>query len=51
VWHGVDESKTWHTSAGGGLLLQPLAKPVTLHAVAAHSKEGTRFYFGFGYPF
>jgi hypothetical protein len=52
VWHGEnDESKTWHTSGGGGLLLQPLAAPITVHAVAAHSREGTRFYFGLGYPF
>jgi hypothetical protein len=51
VWHGVDESKTWHTSAGGGLLLQPLAAPITLHAVVGHSKESTLFYFGLGYPF
>ena len=51
VWHGVDESKTWHTSAGGGLLLQPLSAPITLHAVVGHSKESTLFYFGLGYPF
>ena len=52
VWHGEnDESKTWHNSAGGGLLLQPLAAPITLHAVVGHSKESTLFYFGLGYPF
>jgi outer membrane translocation and assembly module TamA len=51
VWHGDDESKTWHTSAGGGLLLQPLSAPVTLNAVVGHSKESTLFYFGLGYPF
>jgi hypothetical protein len=51
VWHGEDESNTWHTSAGGGLLLQPLSAPVTLHAVVGHSKESTLFYFGLGYPF
>lgn len=51
VWAKGEESDTWHTSLGGGLLLQPLGAPVTLHAVAADSREGTRFYFGFGYPF
>ena len=52
VWHGEnDESKTWHTSAGGGLLLQPLSAPITLHAVVGHSQESTLFYFGLGYPF
>ncbi len=51
VWLEGEESDTWHTSLGGGLLMQPLSAPVTLHAVAANSKEGTRFYFGFGYPF
>jgi hypothetical protein len=52
VWHGDnDESKTWHNSAGGGLLLQPLAAPITLHAILGHSKESTLFYFGLGYPF
>jgi hypothetical protein len=51
VWLQGEDSDTWHTSLGGGLLLQPLGAPVTLHAVAADSNEGTRFYFGFGYPF
>ena len=51
VWLEGEESDTWHTSLGGGLLMQPLSAPVTLHAVAANSKEGTRFYFGLGYPF
>lgn len=51
MWRGEDESKTWHTSAGGGLLLQPLSAPVTLHAVVGHSKESSLFYFGLGYPF
>jgi hypothetical protein len=51
VWFGEEVSDTWHNSAGGGLLLQPLAAPVTLHAVVGHSKESTLFYFGLGYPF
>lgn len=51
VWLENEDSDTWHTSLGGGLLLQPVSAPITVHAVAANSKEGTRFYFGLGYPF
>lgn len=51
VWLDGEASDKWHTSAGGGLLLHPLASPLTLHVVGAHSKEGNRFFFGIGYPF
>lgn len=51
VWPENEASDTWHTSHGGGILLQPTLAPVTVHAIAADSKEGTRFYFGLGYPF
>ncbi len=51
VWLENEDSDTWHTSYGGGILLQPVLAPVTLHVIAADSKEGTRFYFGLGYPF
>jgi hypothetical protein len=51
VWLENESSSTWHTSLGGGLLAQPVIAPVTLHVIAANSKEGTRFYFGLGYPF
>ena len=51
VWLENEDSDTWHTSYGGGILLQPTLAPVTVHAIAADSKEGTRFYFGLGYPF
>jgi hypothetical protein len=51
VWLVNESSDTWHTSLGGGLLLQPVLAPVTVHVIAANSKEGTRFYFGLGYPF
>jgi outer membrane translocation and assembly module TamA len=51
VWLENEDSNTWHTSLGGGLLLQPVLAPVTVHVIAANSKEGTRFYFGLGYPF
>jgi hypothetical protein len=51
VWLAGEESDTWHTSLGGGLLVQPLSAPVTVHVVAGHSNEGTRYHFGLGYPF
>ena len=51
VWLVNESSDTWHTSYGGGILLQPVLAPVTVHVIAADSKEGTRFYFGLGLPF
>jgi hypothetical protein len=51
VWLENESSDTWHTSYGGGVLLQPVLAPVTAYVTAAHSKEGTRFDFGLGYPF
>jgi len=51
VWLAHEDSNTWHTSVGGGLLLQPALAPITAHVIGAHSKEGTRVYFGLGYPF
>jgi hypothetical protein len=51
VWVDGEDSKTWHSSLGGGLLVQPLGSPFTLNLTAANSTEGTRFYLGFGYPF
>jgi hypothetical protein len=32
-------------------MLQPAGLPFTVHGMAAHSTEGTRYLFGFGYPF
>jgi len=51
VWLKGETSDTWHTSVGGGLLIQPVGIPMTLHGIIAHSKEGNRFSFAFGYPF
>ena len=51
VWVEGEDSKAWHSSLGGGLLVQPLGAPFTAHVIAANSTEGTRVYFGFGYPF
>lgn len=51
VWIEGEDSKVWHPTFGGGLLLQPVGAPIALHAVGARSKEGTRLLVGFGYPF
>jgi hypothetical protein len=51
VWLQGENSKTWHSSVGGGLLAQPVSVPFVVNFVAAHSTEGLRIYFGFGYPF
>ena len=51
VWYEDEDSSTWHTSYGGGLLLQPMGTPVTIHATVATGDEGPRFYFGSGYGF
>jgi hypothetical protein len=46
-----EDSSTWHSSLGGGLLLQPVGAPMRLHVVAANGGEGTRLLVGLGYPF
>jgi len=51
VWLAGQPSNTWHTSIGAAAMLQPVAVPFLLDAMLAHSREGYRFYFGFGYPF
>jgi hypothetical protein len=51
VWVEGEDSKTWHSSLGGGLLVQPMGAPFTFHVTAARGTEGTRMYFGAGYPF
>jgi len=51
VWFEGEDSNTWHTSYGGGLLFQPAGAPITLHATVATGDEGPRFYFGSGYSF
>jgi hypothetical protein len=51
VWWNGESSYTWHTSAGGGALAQPLGLPFTFHALLAKSSEGLRYYFGADYPF
>ena len=51
VWLEGEDSNTWHTSYGGGLLFQPLGSPITVHATVATGDEGTHFRFGTGYAF
>ena len=51
VWLEGEDSSTWHTSWGGGLLFQPMGSPVTVHATVATGDEGTRFRFGSGFGF
>jgi hypothetical protein len=51
VWLEGESSGAWHSSFGGGLLLQPAGVPMVVNVLAAYSREGTRLYFGFGYPF
>jgi hypothetical protein len=51
VWLEGEDSNTWHTSYGGGLLLQPVGAAMTFHVTAATGDEGPRFSFGSGYSF
>ena len=39
VWLENESSDTWHTSLGGGLLLQPVMAPVTVHVIAATARR------------
>jgi hypothetical protein len=51
VWLEGESSDTWHPSGGGGLMLQPVATPFVLTAAVASGKEGSRWYFGYGFFF
>lgn len=51
VWVKAEHSGTVHTSAGGGVMFQPLSTPITAHALVARSREGARLYVAVGYPF
>lgn len=51
VWLDGESSTVWHHTVGGGLMARPLATTTMVYAVIGHSKEGHRFYFGFGFPF
>lgn len=51
VWLSGEDSREWHPSAGGGLLLKPVGTPIVLRAVVAHGSEGTLIYAGSGFRF
>ena len=51
VWVRDQQSKTWHDSIAGGVLVQPLGLPTTLSMLVSHSREGYRVFLGAGYPF
>jgi hypothetical protein len=51
VWLSGEDSRRWHPSAGGGVLLKAVGTPIVLRAVAARSSEGTLFYVGSGFRF
>ncbi|HSD29107.1 MAG TPA: BamA/TamA family outer membrane protein, partial [Vicinamibacteria bacterium] len=51
VWLAGEDSDVWHPSGGGGLMLQPVATPFVLTAAVASGKEGSRWYFGYGFFF
>jgi len=51
VWLSGESSDVWHPSWGGGLMLQPVATPFVLTAAMARGREGSRWYFGYGFFF
>jgi hypothetical protein len=51
VWLDGETSNVWHHGFGGGLMARPLATSATLFVAIGHSKEGNRYYAGFGLPF
>ena len=51
VWYADEESKTWHTGYGAGLMLQLIGMPLALSGSIANGTEGIKFYVGGGYSF
>jgi len=51
VWVSGEDSREWHPSYGGGLLVQPVGTTIVFRAVVAQSSEGTLFQFGSGFRF
>jgi hypothetical protein len=51
VWLSGEDSEVWHPSGGGGVMLQPVATPFVLTAAMARGREGSRWYFGYGFFF
>src|SRR5688572_9670757 len=51
VWLPGEDSRKWHPSGGGGVLLKAVGTPIVLRIAAAHSSESTLFYVGSGFRF
>jgi hypothetical protein len=51
VWYAGEDSKTWHTGYGGGLVMQLIGSPMALGLSLANGTEGVKFYFSGGYAF
>jgi hypothetical protein len=51
VWMPGEDSRKWHPSGGGGVLLKAVGTPIVFRVVASHSSEGTLFYVGSGFRF
>ena len=51
VWMPGEDSRKWHPSGGGGVLLKAVGTPIVFRIVAAHSSESTLFYVGSGFRF
>jgi hypothetical protein len=51
VWYPGEDSNTWHTGYGGGLLVQLIGTPMALGGSIANGTEGLKFYFSGGYSF
>ena len=51
VWQSGEDSRKWHPSGGGGILLKAVGTPMVFRVVAAHSSESTLFYVGSGFRF
>jgi hypothetical protein len=51
VWMAGEDSREWHPSYGGGLLVKPVGTTIVFRAIAAQSSEGTLFQLGSGFRF
>ena len=51
VWLEGENSRRWHPSAGGGLLLKPIGTGIVLRAAVAAGSEGPLLYVGSGFRF
>ena len=51
VWMPGEDSRKWHPSGGGGVLLKAVGTPIVFRIVAAQGSEGTQFFVGSGFRF